>query len=98
MRRLVFLVSAAALLIGVVAGALLAQQTQPAQPFFVGNRLGLPVNPAADGAFEAISSNVKVYGSITPPRVARMTPGARHRRAEPRVPQNVQANNAWVSL
>jgi hypothetical protein len=64
MKRVTFLASAAALIVGVAAGALLAQQTQGSQPFFVGNRLGLPVNPAPDGAFEPISPNVKVYGSI----------------------------------
>jgi hypothetical protein len=52
-----FIVILATLLIG-VSGPLHAQQ------FFVGNRLGLPINPAADGAFEPISSNVKVYGAI----------------------------------
>ena len=64
MKRVTLLAGAAALAIGVVAGALLAQQPQGPQPFFVGNRVGLPVNPAPDGAFEAVSSNVKVYGSI----------------------------------
>ena len=99
MRRLVFLVSAAALLIGVVAGALLAQQTQSAQPFFVGNRLGLPVNPAADGAFDAISSNVKVYGSIYSAESCSYDPGRGVIVVPNRgVPQNVQTNNAWVSL
>jgi hypothetical protein len=40
------------------------QQPQGPQPFFVGNRLGLPITPAADGAFNPMSSNVKVYGAI----------------------------------
>jgi hypothetical protein len=65
MRRTTVLVSTAALAIGITAGAGWArQQPQGPQPFFVGNRLGLPVNPAADGKFEAISTNVKVFGSI----------------------------------
>jgi hypothetical protein len=46
------------LIIGVISSALLAQDQQPC---FVGNPLGLPVSPAADRAFEAISWNVKVY-------------------------------------
>jgi hypothetical protein len=97
MKRTILLTSAA-LAIGIAAGALLAQQPA-AQPFFVGNRLGLPVNPAADGAFEAISPNVKVYGSIysaescsyDPDRGVIVVPNRG-------VPQNVQTNNAWVSF
>jgi len=99
MKRVTFLASAAALAIGVVAGAVLAQQPQGPQPFFVGNRLGLPVNPAPDGAFDAISWNVKVYGSIysaescsyDTERGVIVVPNRG-------VPQNVQTNNAWVSL
>jgi hypothetical protein len=93
------LVSALALAIGGAAGAALARQAPAPQPFFVGNRLGLPVNPAADGAFEAISPNVKVYGSIysaescsyDADRGVIVVPNRG-------VPQNVQTNNAWVSL
>ena len=62
MAVLTLLAIAAALAVGIAAGASLAQQ-QPAQSYFVGNRLGLPINPAADGTFEAISPNVKVYGA-----------------------------------
>lgn len=83
-----------------VTHALPAQQAPAApQPFSVGNRLGLPITPAADGAFEPISSNVKVYGSIysaescsyDPERGVIVVP---NRGA----PQNVQTNNAWVSF
>ena len=57
MKRTTLLVGAATLLIGIAAGALWAQQQpQGPQPFFVGNRLGLPINPAADGTFEPTSS------------------------------------------
>jgi hypothetical protein len=99
MRRITVLASAAALAIGLAAGALLAQQQQGSQPFFVGNRLGLPVNPAADGTFEAISSNVKVYGSIYSAESCSYDP-ARGLIVVPNrgVPQNVQTNNAWVSF
>ena len=59
MNRITFLAGAATLAIGLAAGALLAQQPpqqpQAPQPYFVGNRLGLPINPAADGAFNAMS-------------------------------------------
>ncbi len=105
MKRLTVLTVAAALMIGIAAGALPAQQPPPQQqpqgpqPFFVGNRLGLPINPAADGAFEAISSNVKVYGAIysaescsyDPTRGVIVVPNRG-------VGQNVQTNNAWVSF
>jgi hypothetical protein len=99
MKRIAFLAGAAALATGVVVGAGLAQQAQPPQPFFAGNRLGLPVNPAADGAFEAISSNVKVYGAIYSAESCSYD-AARGVIVVPNrgVPQNVQTNNAWVSL
>jgi hypothetical protein len=98
MKRVTFLASGAALLLGVAAGALLAQ-AQGSQPFFVGNRLGLPVNPAADGSFEPTSSNVKVYGSIYSAESCSYD-AARGVIVVPSrgVPQNVQANNAWVSF
>jgi hypothetical protein len=99
MNRITFVASAAALAVGVVAGAVLAQQAQGPQPFFVGNRLGLPINPAADGAFEAISSNVKVYGSIYSAESCSYDPGRGVIVVPNRgVPQNVQTNNAWVSF
>jgi SMP-30/Gluconolactonase/LRE-like region len=99
MKRVTFLASAAALIVGVAAGALLAQQTQGSQPFFVGNRLGLPVNPAPDGAFEPISSNVKVYGSIYSAESCSYDAGRGLIVVPNRgVPQNVQTNNAWISL
>jgi len=99
MQRITVIASAAALAVGVIAGAVLAQQTLPSQPFFVGNRLGLPVNPAADGAFEAISSNVKVYGSIYSAESCSYD-STRGLIVVPNrgVPQNVQTNNAWVSF
>src|SRR5688500_14030302 len=68
--------SALALTIGLAAGTLSAQQAPapaappaaqaPAgpQPYFIGNRLGMPIHPAADGTFNPMSSNVKVYGAI----------------------------------
>jgi len=100
MTRITVLVGAATLAIGIAAGALLAQQQPPApQPFVVGNRLGLPINPAADGTFDPISSNVKVYGAIysaescsyDPTRGVIVVPNRG-------VAQTVQANNAWVSF
>ena len=99
MKRIMFVANAMTLVVGIIAGAVLAQQAQAPQPFFVGNRLGLPVNPAPDGAFEPISSNVKVYGSIYSAESCSYD-AARGLIVVPNrgVPQNVQTNNAWVSL
>ena len=97
MKRITFVASAAALVAGLVAGAGIAQQGP--QPFFVGNRLGLPVNPTPDGAFEPTSSNVKVYGSIYSAESCSYDAGRGLIVVPSRgVPQNVQTNNAWVSL
>ena len=60
-------IGATALLVGIGIGSLQAQQpAAPAgpQPYTVGNRLGMPITPAPDGAFTPMSSNVKVYGAI----------------------------------
>jgi sugar lactone lactonase YvrE len=91
----------AALCVGLAAGVTLAQQP-PApgpQPYSVGNRLGMPINPAPDGTFTAMSSNVKVYGAIysaescsyDTTRGVIVVPNRG-------VAQNVQTNNAWVSF
>ena len=55
MTRVTFL-GAAALALGIMPQALIAQQPQASQPFVVGNPLGLPVIPSANGTFEPISS------------------------------------------
>ena len=83
----------------VAAGPLAAQQTPTPQPFFVGNRLGLPINPAADGAFEPMSSNVKVYGAIYSAESCSYD-AERGVIVVPNrgVPQIVQGNNGWVSF
>ena len=88
MKRTTLLVGAATLLVGIAAGALWAQQQpQGPQPFFVGNRLGLPINPAADGTFEPTSSNVKVYGAIYSAESCSVRHRAwRHRRSQSRRP------------
>jgi hypothetical protein len=100
MKRTTWLAGAGLLAIGMAAGALLAQQpSQGPQPFFVGNRLGLPINPAADGSFEPMSSNVKVYGAIYSAESCSYDPGRGLIVVPNRgVPQNVQTNNAWVSF
>ena len=83
----------------VLSGGLLAQQPQDSRPYGVGNRLGLPVEPAADGTFERISPNVKVYGAIYSAESCSYD-AERGVIVVPNrgVPQSVQANNAWISF
>jgi len=93
------------LAIGMAAGILVAQPppapspSPTPQPYFVGNRLGLPINPAADGAFEPMSSNVKVYGSVYSAESCSYD-SQRGVIVVPNrgVPQTVQTNNAWITL
>ena len=99
MNRFTLLAGAAALAIVIAPTAMLARQPQGPRPFFVGNSLGLPVEPVTGGAFEGISSNVKVYGAIysaescsyDADRGVIVVPNRG-------VPQNVQTNNAWISF
>lgn len=99
MKGLTLIAGAFAMVTSFVPRDTLAQQPPGPRPLVVGNRLGLPVEPAPDGAFEGISSNVKVYGAIysaescsyDPERGVIVVPNRG-------VPQNVQVNNAWVSF
>jgi hypothetical protein len=81
------------------AGLLPAQQPAVPQPYFVGNRLGLPINPAPNATFDPMSSNVKVYGAIYSAESCSYD-ATRGVIVVPNrgVPQSVQTNNAWVSL
>src|SRR4051812_8810792 len=98
MNRVAVFVATASL-VAIAPRASLAQQTPGPQPFSVGNRLGLPIVPTADGAFEPMSPNVKVFGAIysaescsyDAERGVIVVPSRG-------VPQNVQTNNAWVSF
>jgi hypothetical protein len=96
-RRIAFVIGGAAL----VAVSLHAQQpAAPATPpYLIGNRIGLPINPAPDGSFNPVSANVKVYGAIysaescsyDPDRGVIVVPNRG-------VGQNIQVNNAWISF
>jgi len=55
---------AAPLIVALVAGPVLAQEPSGPRPYHVGNPLGLPVTPVGDEPFQAMSSNVEVYGAI----------------------------------
>ena len=101
MKRIVLLTAAAALMMVAAGHVVRAQQPTPPgpRPFSVGNRLGLPIEPAADGSFEATSSNVKVYGAIYSAESCSYDP-ARGVIVVPNrgVGQSVQTNNGWVSF
>src|SRR5687768_746389 len=99
MKRVKLLAGAAALVIGIAPGAMLAQDSPRPRSFFVGNPLGLPVEPATDRAFAGISSSVRVYGAIYSAESCSYD-AERGVIVVPNrgVPQNIQANNAWVSF
>jgi len=93
-----------ALLAGLALGTAIAQQgalAPPAAPvpYFVGNRLGMPINPAADGVFNAMSNNVKVYGSVYSAESCSYDPVRRVIVVPNRgVGQNVRTNDAWITF
>jgi hypothetical protein len=99
MRRVSLLAGATALLTCVAAGSATGQQSPQRQPFQVGNPVGLPVNPAPNGSFEPVSSNVKVYGAIYSAESCSYDPDRGLIVVPSRgVPQNVRANDAWVAF
>jgi len=96
-------ISGIALLAGLSLGTADAQQAPAAPaapvPYFVGNRLGLPINPAADGGFTATSNNVKVYGSVYSAESCSYDPVRRVIVVPNRgVAQNVRTNDAWITF
>ena len=102
-RSALLMTGAAALLIGMAAGVLMAQAPAQAptgpQPYSVGNALGMPINPAPDGKFDPMSKNVKVYGAIYSAESCSYDPTRRVIVVPNRgVAQNVQTNNAWISF
>jgi hypothetical protein len=102
MTRFTLAFGATVLAIAIGAGLATAQapqQPQAPRPYFVGNRLGLPVQPAPDGTFSPMSSNVKVHGSIYSAESCSYDP-IRNLIVVPNrgVGQNVQTNDGWVSL
>ena len=68
-------------------------------PYFVGNRLGMPINPAADGKFKPMSDNVKVYGSVYSAESCSYDPVRKVIVVPNRgVGQNVRTNDAWITF
>lgn len=88
----------------VLAASVFAQQPAPqqpaaSQPYMLGNPLGLPMNPAPNGTFSPMSSNVKVFGAIYSAESCSYDPDRGLIVVPNRgVPQNVQTNNAWISF
>ena len=99
MSRFVSTIAAATLAVALGAGASAQAPQAGPQPFSVGNALGLPIAPAADGAFNPMSKNVKVYGAIYSAESCSYDP-TRDLIVVPNrgVAQNVQTNNAWISF
>ena len=93
------LLAGAALAAGLGSTLYAQQPAQGPQPFSVGNPLGMPITPAPGGAFEAMSTNVKVYGAVYSAESCSYD-AARGVIVVPNrsVGQNVQTNNAWISF
>lgn len=90
-----------ALLMGIsfLSSPVFAQQTQETKPYSVGNPLGLPANPTSGEEFQATTSNVKVYGGIYSAESCSYDPASGLIVVPNRgLPQNMQTNDAWVSL
>jgi hypothetical protein len=90
-----------ALMVGTASTDGHAQQPPPVGPrqYTVGNPLGLPIVPSADGRFAPISANVKAYGSVYSAESCSYDPERRLVVIPNRgVPQTVRANDAWITL
>ncbi|MGC4083783.1 MAG: SMP-30/gluconolactonase/LRE family protein [Vicinamibacterales bacterium] len=87
-------------LVGVTLALPVAAQQPPAPAAPVlGNPLGLPMVPGGNTPFAAISSNVKVFGAIYSAESCTYDPDRGLIVVPNRgVGQNVQTNNAWISL
>lgn len=93
---------ASSFVVSIAVGAAPSPAQTPAAappPYVVGNRLGLPVTPAADGTFSPMSSNVKVFGAIYSAESCSYDPDRGLIVVPNRgVGQNVQTNDAWISF
>lgn len=98
-KKMIALIFTIALTASLLANMAVAQQTQDTDSYPVGNPLGLPINPASDGDFESITSNVKVFGAINFAESC-IYDAERDLLVVPSrgMPQNMQENDAWVSF
>src|SRR6188472_578755 len=101
-HRSVMTTATLTLFTGLAVGTALAQQGAPPAgpvPYSVGNRLGLPITPDASGMFNAISDNVKVYGSVYSAESCSYDPVRKVIVVPNRgVGQNVRTNDAWITF
>lgn len=83
------------MIISMLSSPVFAQQTQESESYVVGHPLGMK----ADGNFEPISSNVKVYGGIFSAESCSYDAESGLIVVPNRgLPQSMQTNDAWVSL
>ena len=92
-----------ALSAGLAIGTAIAQQGPPAPaapvPYFVGNPLGMSINPDPKVKFEPMSSNVKVYGSVYSAESCSYDPSRKVIVVPNRgVAQGVRVNDAWITF
>lgn len=99
MKHHAFWTVATVLLVTAGVAYVAAQQPSARPPFTVGNPLGMPIAPSADGTFTPMSTNVKVYGAIYSAESCSYDT-TRNVIVVPNrgVGQAVQANNGWVSF
>ena len=84
---------------GLLPNPVFAQQADESKPYSVGKPLGVSGNPPSDGNFQAMSSNVKVYGGIYSAESCSYDPESELIVVPNRgLPQSMQTNDAWVSL
>jgi len=84
---------------GFLTNPVFAQQTDESKPYSVGKPLGVSGSPASDGNFQAMSSNVKVYGGIYSAESCSYDAESGLIVVPNRgLPQSMQTNDAWVSL
>jgi hypothetical protein len=93
-----------ALSAGLALGTAIAQQAPPAPPAgpvptSSATRLGMPINPDPKTKFEAMSDNVKVYGSVYSAESCSYDPVRKVIVVPNRgVGQNVRTNDAWITF
>ena len=103
MQKTVLMATAGlALSAGLALGTAVAQQAPaPAGPvpYFVGNPLGMPINPDPKTTFAVMSNNVKVYGSVYSAESCSYDPVRKVIVVPNRgVGQNVRTNDAWITF
>ena len=98
-RNLIIFGFATLISTGLLTNPVFAQQADESKPYSVGKPLGVSGNPGSDGNFQAMSSNVKVYGGIYSAESCSYDAATGLIVVPNRgLPQNMQANDAWISL